>query len=532
MTVQADPPRDATDSSAAAPRAQASPAERVPMFRKLLALLSDATIYGASSLIGQFIGVLLVPLLTYYLSKAEMGVVGMLTIIPRVFLPLANLGMTNAIFRRFHQEKDEAGRQRVLSSGLTSVLGSAVVLCLIALVCEGLIADTLLGTREYDGLVLLSIVSAAIACIGNVPRVALRANRNVKSAAGLNVLNVVVYAATTVAFVVFMENGVRGVVLGLLCGDVITTVVALACTRHYFRPALDVQTWRGMLRYGLPFVPHHVQAVLLSDLFGRYVIRQNLGLGDVGLYDVAGKFATPVLFVVTAVQTSWVAHKFQVHAEDEDSPSFFRSTFTYYCAGLFYLWLGVSVWGPELLRVLASSQFEAGASLIPVIALIPVAQGLYYMLGTGMELTDDTKAYPLISLSGLITVAIASFVMVQAWGAYGAALATTSGWLVMAITAYVLAQRRFPIEYDWPAVISIMGLAILVVAGSLAIQDQTALLRVAVALGASIVYPAIVYMFLRRSASERERMQILWGMVVRRFSFLRSLRSQSASNQV
>src|SRR6188508_1183470 len=191
MSLHADPQRNAESSSDEPLRAEQAPpaAERVPMFRKLLALLSDATIYGASSLIGQFIGVLLVPLLTHYLTKAEMGVVGMLAIIPRVFLPLANLGMTNAIFRRFHQEKDEAGRQRVLSTGVTSVLGTSVILCLVALVCEGLIADTLLGTRQYDGLVLLSIVSATIACIGNVPRVALRANRNVKTAAGLNLLN-------------------------------------------------------------------------------------------------------------------------------------------------------------------------------------------------------------------------------------------------------------------------------------------------------------------------------------------------------
>jgi O-antigen/teichoic acid export membrane protein len=134
MSLHVNPQRDteASDENSRAERSTAA-AERVPMFRKLLALLSDATIYGASSLIGQFIGVLLVPLLTYYLTKAEMGVVGMLVIIPRVFLPLANLGMTNAIFRRFHQEKDEAGRQRVLSTGLTSVLMSAVVLCLLAL---------------------------------------------------------------------------------------------------------------------------------------------------------------------------------------------------------------------------------------------------------------------------------------------------------------------------------------------------------------------------------------------------------------
>src|SRR5687768_11676996 len=120
------------------------------MFKKLLGLLSDAAIYGASSLIGKLINLLLVPLLTRRLVPEEMGVVGMLAILPSIFLPLANLGMTNAIFRRFHQEKDEAGRQRILSTGLTSVLFSSVLLAVVSVALTTSIATVLLGNSDYN----------------------------------------------------------------------------------------------------------------------------------------------------------------------------------------------------------------------------------------------------------------------------------------------------------------------------------------------------------------------------------------------
>ena len=80
------------------------------MFRKLISLLSDTLTYGTSSLIGQVLNFLLLPLYTRYLGVTDFGVIGMLIVVMMLFGPLANLGMTNAIFRRYSLSKDEDTR--------------------------------------------------------------------------------------------------------------------------------------------------------------------------------------------------------------------------------------------------------------------------------------------------------------------------------------------------------------------------------------------------------------------------------------
>ena len=70
----------------------------------------------------KIIGFVLLPVYTRYLTEAEYGALAMFAFIALFFTPLSNLGMTNAIFRRFSLAKDEQERQRVLSTGLISIV--------------------------------------------------------------------------------------------------------------------------------------------------------------------------------------------------------------------------------------------------------------------------------------------------------------------------------------------------------------------------------------------------------------------------
>jgi O-antigen/teichoic acid export membrane protein len=482
------------------------------MLRKLLSLLSDSATYGASGLIGQLLSFLLLGVYSNYLSVPEYGVIGMLAIVTLLFGPLANLGMTNAIFRRYSMTKDPETRAAVLSTGLVSVLACSGMLLLVTLAAAEPIARVVVGDPDSTNLVRITLFSAAIGTIATVPRVVLRAARRVRIVALLNIAQILLTAGPTLWFVVVREEGLRGFVLGTLVGDVLSAALAFAAARGFFHLTFALPTWRGMLSYGLPFVPHHVQAVALA-LFGQYMVREMLGLGDAGLYNMATKFAMPVAFVVTAVQNSWTAYKFQIHAEDEDPKSFFRSTFTYYVAGLSYLWVGVCFWGPEMVRLITAENFHSAAGLVWATSLIPVAQGVYFMSGTGIELTNDTRAFPLVSLAGLITVVGGAFAFVQSWGALGAALATVLGWVVMGVLTYYFSQRRFAIEYDWATVCCLGALGILCAVISWAVQPMPLAARLICALAVSLVYPLAAFLLLLRSRQERHRMHILLAKV-------------------
>lgn len=478
------------------------------MLRKLLSLLSDAVTYGASSLVGQLIAFFLLPLYTRFLTPEDYGISGMLLVVTMIFGPLANLGMTNATFRQYSIVKDPDERRMILGTGLVSVVVTSLITLAYSQLFAGPIAEYIVGKSETVDLVRLSLLSAAIASVGAVPRVMLRASRKVRMVATLNIAAILFTALPTIWLVVVDQQGVRGVVLGILIGEICAAVASFFCTLGAFRLEFSRSLWKSMLSYGLPFVPHHLQAVGLI-VFGQYMVREMLGLDEAGLYNVATKFAMPVSFVVTAVQNSWAAYKFQIHAEDENPTAFFRSTFTYYLAALTYLWVGVALWGPEVVRLMTGPNFHSAALLIWATGLVPVAQGVYYMSGTGMELSNNTRPFPLVSLAGLVTVVGSAMLLIPATGALGAALATAIGWGAMSAVMYYFAQRRLAIDYDWVTAAGFGLLAVGCVCVSYYTQSAPLPFRLATDIVISLLYPAIAFAMLLRSRDERHRMHLL-----------------------
>lgn len=487
------------------------------MLKKLLGLLSDAAVYGATSVLSQVISFCLLPLYTSYLTPRDYGIVAMLNIISVIYQPLANLGISNAIFRRFNRCKDEDERRTVLGTGLVGIATSSLILLSVAGFFWNPLGKLLLGegTGDHNVLVLLTLGTGFITSINAVPQTVLRAQRRVKTIGVLTILEVSTTILTTVFLVAVLEWGVLGVIAGSMAGEVIFGVVLAASTFRDLVPKLDRSILRSMLSYGLPLVPHQLQIVGLAYV-SQYMLRELAGLRDAGLFNMAQKFALPVALVVNAIQRAWVPYKFQIHAEDEDPRAFFRTAVTYYVAGTAYLWLGVSLWGPELLRVMTTDSFHEAALLVPAAALIPLSGGLRSMFSTGRELTDNTGPLPLVAFFGLVAVVVAGLLLIPRFGAMGAAFATSIGWIVQAIGGYWLAQRAFRIDYQWSLIAGFLVLSAGLVVIFYSANHSSTPLRLATAVGISVAYPAIAALLLYRSPVERGRMLSIWSRIVAR----------------
>lgn len=478
------------------------------MLKKLLGLLSDAAVYGVSSMLSRIVGLLVLPILTRYLTPGDYGVVSMLTLLSTFMGPIANLGMTNALFRRFNVDKDPAVRAQLFATTLFSVTISSLIVLVAMISFPGQIAQLLLGDASYASYVQISLITSAVTSIGVVPFVTMRAGRQVKLAALVNVAKLLISVAITLWLVMVKNAGVWGVLWGSLLGELSVVVVQLAFSFRSYLAPINKSLWKQMLAYGLPMVPHQLFAAAM-EFFGLLMVRDILDIQEAGIYGVAIKLASPIMFVVGAIQASWVPYKFQIHSENTDSVEFFRSSFLYYVLAVSYLWVGVSLWGPDVVRIMTAPDFHAAASLVWAVALIPVARGIYFMCGTGIELGNSTRLYPLVSLSGLVVVVALSFALIPTWGAMGAAIATTCGWAAMSAVVYHLSQRQLRIDHDWTTILlAAIGASAVVVAGD-GVQQLPWLPRLLSLVMLSLAYPVACLALLSRIANERARMQIL-----------------------
>jgi O-antigen/teichoic acid export membrane protein len=479
------------------------------MWKKLKELLFDSAIYGASDILAKVIGFILLPLFTRYLTQAEYGVLAMFAFIKIFFVPIANLGMTNAIFRRFSLAQDSTERTTILSTGLTSVTTASALLGLVVYYSADLLNQILTGDAIYIEVCKIAVITATISSVGAIPLVILRADRRVTIVAILNIIKLILALSVSIYLVIGQEQGIAGIVWGNLIAELVALLAGFYFILQDFKFQFSKNIWQNMLDYGLPFLPHRL-FVAGSLMFGQYSLRIFLGLEELGIYSIAVRFAMPVTFMVTAIQKAWVPFKFQVYAEDENPGAVLSSMVTYYMVTVSYLWVGISCWAPELIKLILPSHFHQSAYLIAFVSAVPLSSGLFFMFGSGFGLKQDTKSLPLISLSGLIAVILCSIALIPEYGGQGAAIASALGWLTMTRLFYAAAQNLYKIDYDWVVLAPCAVASISIVTISFYLLEHQAIYRIGLNTVATIGYPAFIIFLMIQSRKESSRVNNLF----------------------
>jgi O-antigen/teichoic acid export membrane protein len=478
------------------------------MKKRLLTLLSDTFVYGLAGVIQQVIGFLLLPLYTRHLTTEDYGIIAMLAIITPLFGAFGLLGMKSAIFQRFSLAANEAERGSCVTIGTLNVFVGSLVVLIVCLIFAKPLTMVVIGSEASINLVRLTLLSSFLTALGGVPEVLFQADRRIKTTTSINICKMVLTISLTVWLVVFKGQGVFGVVVATLIVEGAGLLVELLLCLPYFGRKLSYTMWRAMMSYGLPFVPYRLFG-MATGAVGVYMVSRKLGLAEAGLYNIASKFALPIAFISNAVGMAWWPHKFIIFKEEKDPARVYSSTLIYSTIFMSFLWVGISIWSPEAIRLLTTEQFHAAWVLVPAIALTPIVQWLYQMLGTGIELGDDTRTVPLISLGGFITVTVGALLLIPLFGAMGAAISTVLSSVVMTIAIYLIAQRRFAVRYDWAILIAITLFAFTFVFAAMWWQRFSMMPRLILAFVASIVYPLLLFFILSFSPNERERMNRL-----------------------
>lgn len=104
--------------------------------------------------------------------------------------------------------------------------------------------------------------------------------------------------------------------------------------------------------------------------------------------------------------------------------------------------------GPYVLEIMANSSFHKAGSYIAFLALIPLFNGLYNSLGSGISLGEKQYLMPAISALGCGATIGASFLLIPHFGVPGAGMSTAIGWAIMAILGLFYGQSNFRINFD------------------------------------------------------------------------------------
>ena len=425
-------------------------------------------VYTISTVAGSAMGFVLIPLLTAWLSPSEYGIVANVQSLVNLFNVLFAFGMT-VTWSRYWFEFDEGSRQqrRFLGTTMVFVMGWSLLLSSVMFIIGPWLFRHVLPGVEFYPYGAIALGTSLCMVVFNQQQIIFRVRQKSWWFAVLNIGRLVF----TVGLVVLGVGVLRWAALGKVAADLIVAalgaVIALALLLRRITISFETAHLREALRYAVPVLPHTL-AVVILQITDKFFLTNLRGLDDTGVYSIAFKFGSIMSIVAYSANMSWHPFFMKTAAEkgDEAPPVFARMT-TYWFMVMLLVGLLITLFSREVVQLFTFSEpYRAAAPLVPVFVFGYLLYGAYMLAATQVFYAKRAvRLLPVATITaGVLNIAL-NALLIPRWGMYGAAWATFCSYVASLLLAFVLAQRHYPVPYEWKRLGALMLLTGLAVGG-------------------------------------------------------------------
>ena len=390
--------------------------------REITRLGRNVLIYGGGDALVRFISFLLLPVFTRYLTPDDYGVRGLLLALAAVLSPVFSLGLSAAVGPCYFEGNNLRRKAATIWTAGFLLLASSTIMLIAGTVFSPAICRGVFQSEQYVGLLRLTLWTAAAAILSEPFNVYLRFEEKARLVVAISVCSALVTVGSSILLVVVFRQGVLGLVLAALIGQ----VAMLAMQAGPALLGLPIRWTRSLVKpllvLGVPLIPSFAWLYIIQQA-GKYLLQWRCGLETVGLYQiglsVAG-FAGPA---VSAFQSAWYPFFMSFLERQADAGRVFSRVFTYYVFGACFLTAGFFACAKPVLAVMTQPAFHAAYRVVGLTAAGMLAQGLFYLLLPPMYFAREIQAVTLIQGAVAALAFLANFFMIRLWGMMGAASA-------------------------------------------------------------------------------------------------------------
>ena len=459
------------------------------LYSKIRDTVTEAAIFGVAPIATSVTGFLLTFVYAKYFAPADLGQFALLLGTEAFATQILGLGMTQAFFRSYFDD-DTAERRRVITATtLWFLVGVNVLFSLFSFPFAAWYA----GLLEIPDvrLVQLMIVLTALDTVNNVPFLILKATRQSKKYVAVKWIAGLAQFVIIVVLVAVFQIGLLGAMIGWVAGTALQTVIYFWMLRGQFDARFSFAELKPMLQLGVPMIANALatKALITAD---RFFINYYFSAREVGLYELANKFASILPILVTnPFSLIWPAMRFEV-MKDEDADEYYSLVLTYLVFLSLYFGLGVSVMVPDLIRATLREEYWGAIPVVPMFVL-------YYLLvasgkGVNVGLMTEKKAFwnPIIVVSAAIVNIALNFALIPTYGMMGAAVATVVAYAFMVWFRWYMSTKYHPVAYEWGRIALLLGVAGVMYTGIVLIPIANPYVSFAVRFALAATFPLVL----------------------------------------
>jgi O-antigen/teichoic acid export membrane protein len=453
--------------------------------RQLWRLGKHSAIYGLGAVVSRLIGVLLLPVVTRYLTRSGLGAVDTIVALSVVLVIVLRAGISMAFFRFYFDAKDDAGRVTVVRTCFWFTMTMATIALVFGCIFAGQISEFLFSTHIRTNVVRAGFVLLWAQMNYEQLTSLFRVEERSVQYVAATIANVVITVVSTILLVAVWHKGAVGVVVGNFTGTLAVYFVLLGYRRYQLGLEFNRPLFRQMQRFGLPLVPSGL-ALWAVDLADRFLLLKLKGPAEVGLYSVGVRISSALLVLLIAFRTAWPAFAYSIE-DDREAKRAYGFVMTYVLYVCCWLSLGLSLLAPWLVRLLATPHFYPGSRVVPLLVFGGTAFIAFNVVSIGIGRAKATQFnWVVTGFAAAVNIGV-NFLLIPPYGMMGAAAATLVAYVVMFLGMTIRAQQVFRVPYQWRRIVIVAGTAV-----GLTVLGKALHVPLAGAVALVAVYPLIL----------------------------------------
>jgi len=429
-----------SESAASSPQPQS---RWTALFRS--ELVRSSAIYTISSIISSAIPLLMLPVLTRYLTTSDYGIVAMVAVLVGIASPFIGLNLHGAVTVRYFESGNiDIGRY----------LGNCFLLLLVCtLTMSGLLwllSDPVShSTAVPAGWLWTVIVLSAGQFVVQILLSLWQMQGRALHFGAFQILQATLNIGLTLLFVIWLRMNWQGRIGAQVLAVTLFSVFSILVLRRngWLRFKYDRDDILHALRFGVPLIPHALGGMLMTQT-DRIFITKMVGVSSTGLYAVGFQVALILELFAISFNRAFVPWLYKRLSENDAVIKRKIVKFTYlYFLVILLVAAALSVVMPPLLAMIVGKDFVGSSEFVPWIVFGFAFNGMYYMVGNYIFYA---KANHLLAGATLVT-AVANigfnYVLISRNGAVGAAQASALAYFMMFALTWILSARVFPMPW-------------------------------------------------------------------------------------
>jgi O-antigen/teichoic acid export membrane protein len=470
-------------------------------------LLRDATLYGGAAAISKVFALITFPLLARHFSVEEYGVLDYFLVSSSLLAIFFVFAQDSAVARYFYEYEETDTRQQLISQSLVFQLSClALLLPMLWLGSEWLTAF-LIAAPDRVLLFKIVLLQLPFLLLINFSQNLLKWTFARALFLTMSLGYTVVQASLLFVAVLVFNVGIAGVLVVNLASSIVFGALGLFFVRKWLARPRDLIRLREMLPFAIPYGVICVAGTLLTTL-ERTLTDSLLGAESLGFYAAGTKLTMLIGLFASAFHIAWGPFSLSLYKQ-ADAGHTYNWVFKLFALGACLAALALTLLARPLIVLLATDRY-IGA----VVVVFPLAMGLAIQatswiteIGISISKRSHLSLYAfgfsiLFTLGGILLLA-------PIFGLLGVGLGVLSGHIAKAVVASYLAQRVYPLPWQYAPVVLLGTLTMVIGFASIWMSEYLGLLVGNLLLGGTMFLIIGVGWLVLFSQAERTQIKML-----------------------